>query len=75
MTRDWAKEVKGLLKSELKRRQVSYKGLAEKLEALGIKDSERNIANKIGRGSFTAVFLVQCLTAIGCQTVRIQDEQ
>jgi hypothetical protein len=35
---------------------VSYADLAERLEALGIKENERNIANKIARGSFTAVF-------------------
>ncbi|MGA3309798.1 MAG: DUF6471 domain-containing protein [Xanthobacteraceae bacterium] len=35
---------------------------------------ERNIANKIARGSFTAVFFVQCLTAIGCRTLHLEDE-
>jgi hypothetical protein len=70
-TEDWQRRVKGILKAELKRRHVSYKELAEKLEAVGVKDSERNIANKIARGSFTAVFFVQCLVAIGCDTVRI----
>jgi hypothetical protein len=34
-------------------------------------ESERNIANKIARGSFTAVFFVQCLAAIGCHTVHL----
>ncbi|MGD0332396.1 MAG: DUF6471 domain-containing protein [Xanthobacteraceae bacterium] len=71
--KDWAAQVKGILKAELKRRNVSYADLAEKLAAVGIKDNERNIANKIARGSFTAVFLVQCLTAIGCQALRLED--
>jgi hypothetical protein len=75
MTEDWTQKVKGILKSELKRRNIGYKELAEKLSTLGIEDNERNLANKIARGSFTAVFLVQCLTAIGCHTVRLQDEQ
>ena len=69
--KEWADRVKGILKYELKSRNVSYKQLAEKLEALGIHDSERNINNKISRGGFTAVFFVQCLYAIGCQTVRL----
>ena len=71
--KEWADRVKGILKSELKRRNVSYKQLAEKLEALGIHDSERNINNKISRGGFTAVFFVQCLVAIGCSTLRLED--
>ena len=71
--RDWQRHVKGILKAELKRRHVSYRDLAEKLAVHGIKESERNLANKIARGSFTAVFFVQCLTVIGCSTVHIQD--
>jgi len=73
-TKDWQAEVKGLLKAELKRRNVSYADLAEKLAAVGVSDNERNIANKIARGSFTAVFLVQCLEAIGAKTVHLEDD-
>lgn len=73
MSAEWQKKVKGLLKSELKRRHIGYKELADKLEAVGVKDSERNIANKLARGSFTAVFLIQCLEAIGCHTLRLDD--
>jgi hypothetical protein len=71
--RDWTAHVKGLLKAELKRRSVSYRDLAEKLGALGIHETERNIANKISRGGFTAAFFVQCLVAVGCQTLRLED--
>ena len=69
----WQARVKGLLKAELKRRNVSYKELASRLEALGIHETERNINNKISRGGFTAVFFVQCLVAIGCATLRLED--
>ena len=71
--KEWQDRVKGILKAELKRRNVSYRELAEKLSAMGIHETEANIANKISRGGFTAVFLVQCLTAIGCSTVRLQE--
>ncbi len=71
--KEWAEKVKGLLKAELKKRNISYKELAEKLGEMGIQDAEANINNKISRGGFTAVFLVQCLTAIGCNTVRLED--
>ncbi len=36
--KDWQDRVKGLLKAELKRRNVSYKQLAERLEAMGIHE-------------------------------------
>lgn len=64
---EWEAKVKGLLKAELKRRNVSYAQLVEKLAAIGVVDSEPNIRNKLSRGKFTAVFLVQCLEAIGVQ--------
>jgi Domain of unknown function (DUF6471) len=70
-TKDWQAQVKGILKAELKRRNVSYADLADKLAKLGIKETDRNIANKIARGSFTAVFFVQCLEAIGAQTIHL----
>jgi Domain of unknown function (DUF6471) len=73
-SKDWQALVKGLLKAELKRREISYADLAAKLQAIGVKDSERNISNKISRGSFTAVFFVQCMQAIGCHTVHLKDE-
>jgi hypothetical protein len=73
--RDWQAQVKGILKAELKRRNVSYADLAKKLSDVGIDDNERNIANKIARGSFTAVFFVQCLEAIGCQTLHLDGAE
>jgi hypothetical protein len=63
----------GPAKAELKRRNLSYRDLAEKLSAMGIPETELNIKNKISRGGFTAVFFVQCLLAAGCQTLRLQD--
>lgn len=71
--KDWQALVKGLLKAELKRRDLSYADLAGKLAAIGIKDNERNISNKIARGSFTAVFFFQCMEAIGCRTVHLGE--
>jgi Domain of unknown function (DUF6471) len=72
--KNWRAKVKGLLKAELKRRDLSYAELADKLAAIGVKDTERNISNKISRGSFTAVFFVQCMEAIGVKTIHLGEE-
>lgn len=61
------------MKAELKRLNLGYRELAERLTAMGIPETERNIANKIRRGGFTAVFLVQCLTSIGCTALKLDD--
>jgi hypothetical protein len=73
LTQEYETKAKNLLKGELKRRGVGYRELAEKLTAMGIPETERNIANKISRGGFTAAFLIQCLSAIGCSTLRLED--
>ena len=70
---EWQARVKGILKAELKRRNMGYRELAQRLEAVGIHESERNLANKISRGGFSAVFFVQCLVAIGAHSVRLED--
>ena len=69
----WEAKAKGLLKAELKRRGVSYAQLVDKMAAIGVVDSEPNIRNKLSRGKFTAVFLIQCLEAIGASSLRLQD--
>lgn len=71
---EWQARAKNLLKAELKRKGVSYRELVEKLAPLGVEETERNIANKISRGGFTAVFLIQCLDAIGAQSLRLSDD-
>lgn len=69
--KQWEDRVKGMLKGELKRRSVTYADLVGKLADIGVMDSEPNIRNKISRGKFTAVFLIQCLQAIGANTLRL----
>jgi Domain of unknown function (DUF6471) len=69
---EWEARVKALLKAELKRRNVSYLELVEKLAAIGVMESEPNVRNKLSRGKFTAVFLLQSLTAIGCHNLNLE---
>jgi hypothetical protein len=68
---EWEAKVKGLLKAELKRRNVTYAGLVERLAEIGVKETEPNVRNKLARGKFTAVFLVQCLEAIGARAIQL----
>lgn len=62
---------KNLLKGELKRRGVTYAQLAEKLGDIGVQENERNLNNKISRGGFSAAFLLQCLKAIGANSLHL----
>lgn len=68
---EYETRAKNLLKGELKRRGVTYSQLAEKLEAIGVHETERNLNNKISRGGFSAAFLLQCISAIGGNELRL----
>ena len=66
---DWERRIQTLLKVELAKRNLTYKQLSDKLAELGVVESEPNIRNKLSRGTFSAVFLVQCLAAMGAKTM------
>lgn len=66
-------KAKGILRGEIKRRNLNYDDLAAKLATVGIQDTPRNLSNKIMRGAFTAGFFVACMEAIGAKVVRLDD--
>jgi hypothetical protein len=43
------------------RRGITYDQLVAKLAEIGVKEEPKNVRNKVARGGFSAVFLVQCL--------------
>ena len=73
LTAGYEERAKNLLKGQLKHRGVTYAQLVEKLDSIGVQETERNLANKISRGGFTAAFLIQCLEAIGAHSVHLSD--
>lgn len=66
--------VKGIIRAELARRQLTYADLARRLSEIGVNENARNIANKISRGKFTAVFFFQVMEAIGCHTIHLNGD-
>jgi hypothetical protein len=68
---DWEARVANLLKAEVKRKGITYAQLVERLADIGVVEAEVNIRNKLSRGKFSAVFLIQCLTAIEVDTLRL----
>ena len=54
---DWQSMVNGLLKTEMKRRNMTYEQLTE----IGVTDTAQDLRTKVSRGGFSAAFFVQCL--------------
>lgn len=66
---DWNIKARTLLKIELTRRDIKYRQLSEMLAAIGIHETERSIANKISRGTFSMAFFLQVMKAIGVRQI------
>jgi Domain of unknown function (DUF6471) len=69
----WEDRAKRFLKAELKRADVSYKELADRLKKHGLEETEASVASKLSRGTFAATFFLASLAAIGCETVNVAD--
>mgnify|MGYP003571172115 FL=1 len=68
---DWEAKARGVLRAEMAKQNVTYSQLLERLESIGVKEDERNLRNKVSRGKFTAAFMLQCLSALGSQQLRL----
>lgn len=70
---NWDDKAKRLLKSELIKRGVTNADLVTLLNEIGIEETKASVDSKISRGSFSATFLLQSLSAIGCRKLEIED--
>ena len=71
--KEWARKASRFLKAELKRADVGYKELADRLRAHGLEETEAGIASKLSRGTFAATFFLACLAVLELEGVRLED--
>ena len=71
--REWADKARQFIKAELKRRNISYRHLAEKLQAHGLEETESGIASKLSRGTFAVTFFLATLAVLDMEGVRLED--
>lgn len=67
----WTQEAKGILRAEIERRGVTYKRLARLMAAANLHETERSLANKISRGTFSFVFFLQVMRVLGVQAISL----
>lgn len=73
MDTDWHKLATTTIKVELTKANIGYEELVQRLAAMGIQESYTGIAAKINRGTFSFMFFMQCMKAVGVKQVRIED--
>ncbi len=71
--KEYADRLRRFLKAELKRTEVGYKELAERLTKHGLDETESGIASKMARGTFSATFFVACLAVLEREGVRLEE--
>jgi Domain of unknown function (DUF6471) len=65
--------VKRYLKAELKRADITYEELANRLKKAGLDETTVSVTNKLSRGTFPATFLIAAVRAIGLDEIRVKD--
>lgn len=71
--KEWGDRARRFLKAELKRADVGYRELAERLNKHGLQETEVTVTGKLARGAFSAAFLFACLAVLGLDGVRLED--
>ncbi len=69
----WAERAVRFLKAELKRTDVTYDELADRLKQYGFEETRASIANKLARATMSAHFLLASLAAIHVSQIRLED--
>jgi hypothetical protein len=71
--KDWAERAARHLKAELKRADLTYEDLAERLKKHGFKETKASIANKLARSTLTAAFFLACLAAMELEGITLEE--
>ena len=74
MEENWKKKATNILKAEITRRGISYDQLQQKLALIGVEETANGINVKLNRGTFSFIFFLQTMQAIGAKTLRLEDD-
>lgn len=71
--KEYIQKAKTIIKTELVKRDIDYPKLADMLQKKGIDENRNNLSNKINRGTFSFIFVMQVFDALGIDTIRLKD--
>ena len=72
--KEWTERTARYVKFQLKRHDLTYDDLAERMKPYGFAGETRaSIANKLARGTFGAPFLLATMAAMEEPTIKIED--
>jgi ribose 1,5-bisphosphokinase PhnN len=71
--REWAERAARHLKAELKRADVTYEVLADRLKEHGFEETKASISNKLARATMSAHFFLASLAALERDGIRLEE--
>ncbi|MDB5763952.1 MAG: hypothetical protein JWQ21_2947 [Herminiimonas sp.] len=71
---DWNKEARRILRFEMRIREISYKELIRRLADIDVTETERSVASKVSRGTFSAAFFLQCMRAMDVSALDVSGK-
>jgi hypothetical protein len=71
--REWAERAARHIKAELKRAEMTYDDLADKMKKHGFGESKASIASKLSRATMSAHFFLAALVAMGKDKVALDE--
>ena len=69
---DYVKKAKTIIKTELVKRDIDYPELADMMKKIGIDENRNNLSNKINRGTFSFIFVMQVFEALNIDTIDLK---
>ena len=71
--KEWAERAARFVKAELKRANMTYDELAERLKEHGFNETKASIANKLARATVSAAFLLAVVAVLGLTGIDLED--
>jgi hypothetical protein len=70
---EWSDKARRFIKAELKRSDVSYKELVNRLHEHGIEETVPSVTSKLARGTFAVSFFLAVLAVLEVEGVTLSD--
>jgi hypothetical protein len=67
----WTMEARRVIKSLMARNGLDYQTLADKLNMAGVPTNQRQLTNKVNRGTFSFAFVLQLMAALEVKNIDI----
>jgi len=70
--KEYIQKAKTIIKTELVKRDIDYPKLADMMIKIGIDENRNNLSNKINRGTFSFIFVMQVFDALGIDNINLR---